>query len=109
MNTRIVLSLLLMGLVISDGALAALYTATGLPAIIPDNNPNGYQNSLVVSGVLGPIAGVTVTLDITGGFNGDLYVALDYNNSSAVLLNRVGLSAGSSVSYTACCVSTCQP
>jgi hypothetical protein len=91
--------LVTLGLVISDWASAALYTGTGLPAIIPDNNPNGYQNSLVVSGLLGPILDVTVTLDITGGFNGDLYVALDYNNTSAVLLNRVGLSAANSVGY----------
>jgi hypothetical protein len=40
-----------------------------------------------------------VTLDITGGFNGDLYVALEYNNTSAVLLNRVGLSAANTVGY----------
>ena len=89
----------MLGLVISDWASAALYTGTGLPAIIPDNNPNGYQNSIVASGVAGPIANVALTLDITGGFNGDLYVALDYNNTSAVLLNRVGLSAGNSVGY----------
>ena len=75
------------------------YTATGLPVTIPDNSPTGYQNSITAGGIPGTIMDVTVTLNITGGFNGDLYVALDYDNTTAVLLNRVGLSAVNSVGY----------
>jgi subtilisin-like proprotein convertase family protein len=76
-----------------------LFTATGLPATIPDNNGTGLQNSLTINGVSGPLEALTVTLNIAGGYNGDLYMALDYNNASAVLLNRAGLSAVNDVGY----------
>jgi hypothetical protein len=99
MKTPIIVCLLTLSLAAFADPATYLYTATGLPASIPDNNANGYQNSLTISAIPGPIIDVTVTLNIAGGFNGDLYVALDYNNTSAVLLNRVGLSAVSSVGY----------
>ena len=99
MKTPIIVCLLTLTLGASAQTFSYLYTAAGLPADIPDNNINGYQNSLTTTGIPGPIASVTLTLNITGGFNGDLYVALDHNNTSAVLLNRVGLSAANSVGY----------
>ena len=99
MKIIIIVYLLTLSLAAFAAPATYLYTATGLPASIPDNNPNGYQNSLTIGAIPGPIIDVTVTLNIAGGFNGDLYVALDYNNTTAVLLNRVGLSAVSSVGY----------
>jgi hypothetical protein len=99
MKTPITVCLLTLSLAAFAQTPSYLFTAGGLPASIPDNNANGYQNSLTASGIPGPILDVTITLNITGGFNGDLYVALDYNNTTAVLLNRVGLSAVSSVGY----------
>ena len=99
MKTPIIVCLLTLSLAAFADPAAYLYTTTGLPATIPDNNANGYQNSFTASGIPGPIMDMTITLNLTGGFNGDLYVALDYNNTTAVLLNRVGLSAVNSVGY----------
>ena len=63
-------------------------------ATVPDANPTGITSSGNLSGVSGTISSVTVSLDITGGFNGDLYAYLvDPNGDLAVLLNRVGVTA----------------
>jgi subtilisin-like proprotein convertase family protein len=69
-------------------------------AAIPDGNPVGFQTSLAVSGVAGAISALTVTLDITGGFNGDLYAYLvSPQGQLAVLLNRPGVSADNAFGY----------
>ena len=65
-------------------------------AIIPDGNLSGWADTRTVSGNTGlTVESVTVTLNISGGWNGDLYGYLfhvDENSSSTsvVLLNRVG-------------------
>ena len=49
----------------------------------------------------GSISDVTVGLDISGGFNGDLYAYLSGPNGGfAVLLNRVGVQSGNSFGYS---------
>jgi subtilisin-like proprotein convertase family protein len=61
--------------------------------LVPDANRNGMfmTTNLNISG--GVISNVTVSLDITGGYNGDLYAFLSGPNGGfAVLLNRVGVS-----------------
>jgi subtilisin-like proprotein convertase family protein len=71
-------------------------------ATIPDGNVAGLTEQDVVSGVAvsGPIDNVTVSLDISGGFNGSLYGYLLYqapgdgSTAMAVLLNRPGLGSG---------------
>ena len=64
---------------------------------IPDANPTGLalSTNLTISG--GTISDVNVTLNITNGFNGDLYAYLaGPNGGFAVLLNRVGVSNNAS-------------
>jgi subtilisin-like proprotein convertase family protein len=69
-------------------------------AVIPDNNPSGLAGTMAVSGLAAPIQNVSVTLDITGGFNGDLYAYLaGPNGGFAVLLNRPGVSGTSTFGY----------
>jgi subtilisin-like proprotein convertase family protein len=61
--------------------------------LVPDVNVNGLSmtTNLTITG--GTISDVTVSLDITGGYNGDLYAFLaGPNGGFAVLLNRVGVS-----------------
>ena len=71
-----------------------------LNAVIPDNNPNGFAGSFVVGGLSDVISNVTVTLNITGGFNGDLYAYLvGPNGGFAVLLNRTGKSSVNAFGY----------
>ena len=68
--------------------------------VVPDGTANGLASGIVVGGLGGAIDKVTVTLDITGGFNGDLYAYLvGPNGGFAVLLNRVGVSGTSTFGY----------
>jgi subtilisin-like proprotein convertase family protein len=69
-------------------------------AVIPDNNPSGYASTMTVSGMAAAIQNVTVTLDITGGYNGDLYAYVTYDGQLLTLLNRVGQRTGSNPTYT---------
>lgn len=74
-------------------------TSVNLP--IPDGNPVGLTSSTTISSVSGAISSISVNLDITGGFNGDLYAYLvDPNGDVAILLNRVGVSGSNSFGYT---------
>jgi len=68
---------------------------------IPDGNPVGIANSLSVSGSGGgAIEDVSVNLDISGGYNGDLYGYLVFQPTGGgaasmdVLLNQIGTSGG---------------
>jgi subtilisin-like proprotein convertase family protein len=67
--------------------------------LIPDANPVGLFSTNLVSGVSGVIQSVNVTLNITGGWNGDLYAYLSFGNGFAVLLNRVGVSSYGDFGY----------
>ena len=76
-------------------------TFTSVNVSIPDGNPVGLSSSTNLSGIYGGILNVTVTLDITGGFNGDLYAYLaGPSGGFAVLLNRTGITAGNSFGYS---------
>ena len=92
------LALLGLGLFFSGSARGQSYTNNANTAI-PDGNPVGFVSSLTVSGLTN-ISSIQVTLDITGGFNGDLYAYLvGPQGQLAVLLNRVGLSSTNVFSY----------
>lgn len=52
--------------------------------------------SLAASGTL---TAVTVSLSISGGYNGDLYAYLAHGSVSVPLLNRVGITDGDSFGY----------
>jgi len=67
--------------------------------VIPDGDPVGLVSYLNVNGSAPEIAKVTVTLELSGGFNGDLYVHLSHDSGLAVLLNRVGRTAGEPLGY----------
>ena len=67
---------------------------------VPVNNPSGLTSTLDVSGMSGNTASLTVNLDITGGFNGNLYAYLVSPTSTTVfLLNRVGVGSGNPYGY----------
>jgi subtilisin-like proprotein convertase family protein len=57
---------------------------------IPDGNPIGTVDSRTLIGLGSSIQDVNVTLNITGGWNGDLYAYLAHDSGFAVLLNRAG-------------------
>jgi hypothetical protein len=70
----------------------------GVNTAIPDGNPVGIAVSQTFSNPFnGFITGVNVDLNLTGGFNGDLYGYLAYQDANGdtateILLNRVGTS-----------------
>ena len=75
------------------------YTVTPGTAI-PDGNPAGIAETFTVSGLF-PIQDVQVGLNISGGFNGDLYAYLVApNGNMAVLLNRVGMDGSNPIGYS---------
>ncbi len=66
---------------------------------IPDNNPSGWAYTFEPSVPNAAITDVNVTLDIAGGFNGDLYAYLVHGAGFSVLLNRIGRDTGNPYGY----------
>jgi subtilisin-like proprotein convertase family protein len=67
---------------------------------IPDGNPTGLSSTIDVQGLGNQLEDITVSLDISGGFNGDLYAYLSHGSTGfAVLLNRAGKTAADSFGY----------
>jgi len=80
---------------------ALFYSWTGTQTI-PDNDGSGRAFSFNVSDPATAITDIAVTLDISGGFNGDLYVYLSQSGVSggfAVLVNRVGRTSANDLGY----------
>jgi subtilisin-like proprotein convertase family protein len=90
--------------VAAAGANAGLYTydfTSGFTSggVIADANPTGWSDTRTLGGITGAITDVNVRLNISGGYNGDLYGYLVHSTGFAVLLNRVGKTAGDSFGY----------
>ncbi len=73
---------------------ATLITSGTLNTTIPDGNPSGISSIINVSGLTADIRDVNVFINVSGGFNGDLYAYLTYGNGTVILLNRIGKTAG---------------
>ncbi|HXF09182.1 MAG TPA: hypothetical protein VN625_00245 [Desulfuromonadaceae bacterium] len=102
---RLNLAAILFAIAIGVSAQAQTYTTNSyFQAVnvgLPDDNPNGAASTINVSGLFGNIASLSVELNMTNGYNGDIYGYL-YNSSSggfAVLLNRVGVYGGDPFGY----------
>jgi subtilisin-like proprotein convertase family protein len=67
---------------------------------VPDGNPNGFANSQVISGVDGIIDSITVQINLSGGYNGDLYMYLTHISGFSVLLNRPGVTTTDGFGYS---------
>ena len=66
---------------------------------IPDGTPSGLSDLRTISSLVTSISAVTVTLNISGEFNGDLYGYLQHSSGFCVLLNRVGRTGSDSHGY----------
>jgi len=77
---------------------AATYSTNGLSLAIPDGNAAGVSSIITVPDFY-DIASITLTLDISGAFNGDLYAYVRHDSGFAVLLNRVGRSGSLAGGY----------
>jgi subtilisin-like proprotein convertase family protein len=68
-------------------------TGPSFPVSIPDNTAAGLAWGFFFDNPsLSSIGSISVSLCISGGFNGDLYAYLSHGDGFAVLLNRVGAS-----------------
>jgi subtilisin-like proprotein convertase family protein len=77
----------------------ALFSSGALNQAIPDGNPSGFANTLTVNGLGVSVVSVSVGLQVTGGWNGDLYAYLTHGDTLVVLLNRPGRSGNSPFGY----------
>jgi hypothetical protein len=60
--------------------------------VIPDGNLTGWSDTRTISGYSGyTISDLNVLLELSGGYNGDLYGYLVHGSGFAVLLNRMGV------------------
>jgi subtilisin-like proprotein convertase family protein len=73
--------------------------ANPVNANIPDGSALGWSGTATASGFLQSITAVTVNLNISGGYNGDLYAYLSYGGVLVPLLNRVGVTSGDAFGY----------
>jgi len=70
-------------------------------AALPDGNASGLALNANLTGMDGSIAKLTISLNIIGGFNGDLYGTLaGPNGGFTVLLNRAGVTTGHAFGYS---------
>lgn len=66
---------------------------------IPDGSTIGASDTQTVSSPILSIDSVTVTLTLTGGFNGDYYIYLQHDSGFSVLVNRPGVTADDDLGY----------
>jgi hypothetical protein len=101
MKLRLLLcaSLLMLGPAARAGIIYSSFANNGY---IPDGSPVGASGTAAVTGLASAISAVSVNLNVSGGYNGDLYAYLSYDGVLVPLLNRVGVTAtggGSSFGY----------
>src|ERR1017187_2897498 len=67
--------------------------------VIPDGSFTGWSDTHNLAGAPSSIADLSVSLNLSGGWNGDLYAYLVHSSGFAVLLNRVGRDTGNAPGY----------
>jgi len=67
--------------------------------VVPDNDLSGLTITEMLTGWSGPVSNVSVTLNLTGGWNGDIYAYLYHDGVMSMLLNQVGTPANSGLGY----------
>jgi len=95
--------LALLGLLAVVPARAQIITDNAiLPAnlAVPDNDTVGVSSTLAFNSAIEDITDVNVWLNLSGGWNGDLFVSLEHDSGLAVLLNRVGRRTADLTGYS---------
>jgi subtilisin-like proprotein convertase family protein len=68
--------------------------------VVPDNDLSGLTLVETTSDWSGAVSSLTVTLNLTGGWNGDIYAYLYHDDVMSVLLNQVGTPTNSGLGYS---------
>ena len=84
------LPFVLLALMILPSQGATVISVVGLP--VPDNSPIGLSITFPVTSTIVSITELSVILDISGGWAGDMYCYLTHDSGFSVLLNRPGRS-----------------
>ena len=94
-------TLLTLALLATTDAFAQTVFSTNIAVntAIPDNDPSGLASAFSLSGFDGTVTNVSVSLNLTGGYNGDLFAYLTSPGGFAVLLNRVGVTGANANGY----------
>jgi subtilisin-like proprotein convertase family protein len=66
---------------------------------IPDGNAAGISDTQTIATTITQIGELRVSLDISGEYNGDLYLFLRHDSGFSVLLNRTGRDSGNAFGY----------
>ena len=67
---------------------------------IPDGSPVGRANSMTITTPIEVITDLHVSLQVSGGFNGDLFAYLVHDSGHAILLNRPGKALANPSGYS---------
>lgn len=98
-----VVVVLLAGASSSSASIVAFNWTTGFAndGFVPDNSYTGWQDTRTISTFESglEISDVNVTLNLSGGFNGDLYGTLTHSDGFVVLLNCIGVTSGNPAGY----------
>ena len=103
MKTIPVKAIIVGAMLMGSSAMAGSYNFTfnngfNNGGVVPDGNPTGLTIATNLTGMSGAISSLTLSLNVSGGYNGDLYAYLaGPNGGFAVLLNRVGVSGNASM------------
>jgi len=75
-------------------------TFAGQPSLsIPDGDLLGIPDSRIINSDISNLSRVEVTLNVSGGFIGDLYAYLRHGSGFSILLNRLGRSSQQPFGY----------
>ena len=68
---------------------------------VPDGNLTGWWDTETINNlpVYATLTDVTVSVDLSGGYNGDLYMYLEHDNTLVVLANHPGVGSASPFGY----------
>jgi len=84
-------SLLLLGLLTAAASAELTFSQlVTVNKVVPDNQTGGILSSTIITSDIASITSVQLTLNMSGGWNGDLYAYLAHESGFAVLLNRIG-------------------
>ena len=85
----------------SNGGSGSLYTASGSGSqVIPDYPGAGVAYSLNFAAGGLNISSISVSLNVSGGFNGDIYAYLSHGSQISYLLSGDGAASGSGMNLT---------
>ena len=102
MKKIIILGAVLATVVAANATIYTTNWSTGFAngGVVPDNNFSGWSDTRTVSTMpAGTFTGLSVDLQLTGGWNGDLYAYLVHSTGFSVLLDRVGMGVSGVGSY----------